>query len=66
MKSFIEIDQDNKGDYLKLLTVTAKLSKLFSDNSVPYIYTIELLKIFFVEVLMQIIFLGQIPLLMLV
>lgn len=38
MKSFAEIDQENKGDYLKLLSATAKLSKLFSESKVPYIY----------------------------
>jgi hypothetical protein len=38
MKSFVEIDQLNKGNYLKLLSVTAKLSKLFSESSIPYIY----------------------------
>lgn len=38
MKSFVEIDKKNNGNYLKLLSVTAKLSKLFSESSVPYIY----------------------------
>ncbi len=38
MKSFAEIDKQNNGNYLKLLSVTAKLSKLFSENSIPYIY----------------------------
>ena len=38
MKSFAEIDLENKGNYLKLLTVTAKLSKLFSESETPYLY----------------------------
>lgn len=38
MKSFVEIDNENNGNYLKLLSVTAKLSKLFSESSIPYIY----------------------------
>lgn len=38
MKSFAEIDQENNGDYIKLLSATAKLSKLFSESKVPYIY----------------------------
>ena len=38
MKSFAEIDQENNGNYLKLLSASAKLSKLFSESQVPYIY----------------------------
>lgn len=38
MKSFAEIDIENKGNYLKLLSATAKLSKLFSESQVPYLY----------------------------
>lgn len=38
MKSFAEIDIENNGNYLKLLSATAKLSKLFSESQVPYIY----------------------------
>lgn len=38
MKSFAEIDKINNGNYLKLLSITAKLSKLFSESSTPYIY----------------------------
>jgi hypothetical protein len=37
MKSFAELDQETNGDYLKLLAVTAKLSKLFSDKENPYV-----------------------------
>lgn len=37
MKSFAEIDIEQNGDYLKLLTVLSKLSKLFSENEIPYI-----------------------------
>lgn len=37
MKSFAEIDIDNNGDYLKLLSAVSKLSGLFSDSSVPLI-----------------------------
>lgn len=38
MKSFAEIDKDNNGNYLKLLSATAKLSRLFSESQVPYLY----------------------------
>ena len=38
MKSFAQIDKENKGDYLKLLAATAKLSRLFSESQIPYIY----------------------------
>ncbi len=38
MKSFAQIDKEKKGDYLKLLAATAKLSRLFSESQVPYIY----------------------------
>lgn len=38
MKSFAEIDIEQKGDYLKLLSATSQLSKLFSDSEVPYLY----------------------------
>lgn len=38
MKSFAEIDQENNGQYLKLLSATAKLSRLFSENQIPYLY----------------------------
>ena len=38
MKSFAEIDKENNGNYLKLLSATAKLSKLFSESQVPYLY----------------------------
>jgi len=37
MKSFVEIDQENKGDYLKLLSAVSKLSGLFSESSIPFI-----------------------------
>lgn len=37
MKSFAEIDIENNGDYLKLLSAVSKLSGLFSDNSIPLI-----------------------------
>ena len=37
MKSFAEIDIENKGNYLKLLSAVSKLSGLFSENSVPFI-----------------------------
>ena len=37
MKSFAEIDIENNGDYLKLLSAVSKLSGLFSDSSVPLI-----------------------------
>lgn len=37
MKTFVEIDIDNNGNYLKLLATVAKLSRLFSDSSVPFI-----------------------------
>lgn len=38
MKSFAEIDKENNGNYIKLLSATAKLSRLFSESQVPYIY----------------------------
>lgn len=37
MKSFAEIDQENKGNYLKLLSAVSKLSGLFSESSIPFI-----------------------------
>lgn len=37
MKSFAEIDIENKGNYLKLLSSVSKLSGLFSESSVPFI-----------------------------
>lgn len=37
MKSFAQIDLDNNGSYIKLLSAVAKLSGLFSESSVPYI-----------------------------
>jgi len=56
MKSFAEIDIENNGDYLKLLSAVSKLSGLFSESAVPFL-TIGLLKIYFVEVLKQKIYL---------
>ena len=38
MKSFAEIDIETNGNYLKLLSATAKLSRLFSESQVPYLY----------------------------
>ena len=37
MKSFAEIDQENNGNYLKLLSAVSKLSGLFSESSIPFI-----------------------------
>lgn len=37
MKTFVEIDQEDDGNYLKLLSAVSKLSGLFSENSIPYI-----------------------------
>jgi len=37
MKSFAEIDQDNNGNYLNLLSAISKLSGLFSESAVPFI-----------------------------
>jgi hypothetical protein len=37
MKSFAEIDIENKGNYLTLLSAVSKLSGLFSDSAVPFI-----------------------------
>ena len=37
MKSFAEIDRENNGDYVKLLTSVASLSALFSDSETPLI-----------------------------
>jgi len=38
MKTFAQIDIDNKGNYLKLLSVISKLSRLFSESQVPFLY----------------------------
>jgi len=37
LKTFIEIDAENKGSYLKLLLAVAKLSGLFSESVIPFI-----------------------------
>ncbi len=37
MKSFAELDQEQNGDYLKLLSATSQLSRLFSDSAIPYL-----------------------------
>lgn len=37
MKSFAEIDQENNGNYLKLLSAVSKLSGLFSESAIPFI-----------------------------
>ena len=37
MKSFAEIDIEQNGNYLKLLSAVSKLSGLFSESSVPFI-----------------------------
>lgn len=37
MKSFAEIDIDNNGNYLKLLSAVSKLSGLFSESAIPFI-----------------------------
>lgn len=37
MKTFVEIDQEGNGNYLKLLSAISKLSGLFSESSIPYI-----------------------------
>ncbi len=37
MKSFVAIDIENKGNYLKLLAAVSKLSRLFSESAVPFI-----------------------------
>jgi len=37
MKTFAELDIENNGDYLKLLSAVSKLSGLFSESSVPFI-----------------------------
>lgn len=37
MKSFVEIDIEKNGNYLKLLSAVSKLSGLFSESSVPFI-----------------------------
>jgi hypothetical protein len=37
MKSFAEIDIENKGNYLKLLSAVSKISGLFSESAVPFI-----------------------------
>lgn len=37
MKSFVEIDIENNGNYLKLLSAVSKLSGLFSESAIPFI-----------------------------
>lgn len=37
MKSFAEIDIENEGNYLKLLSAVSKISGLFSESAVPFI-----------------------------
>ena len=37
MKSFVDIDIENNGNYLSLLSAISKLSGLFSDSSIPFI-----------------------------
>ena len=37
MKSFAEIDQENNGNYLKLLSAISKFSGLFSESAIPFI-----------------------------
>jgi hypothetical protein len=37
MKTFAEIDIENGGSYLKTLSAVSKLSRLFSESSIPYI-----------------------------
>ena len=37
MKSFVEIDRENNGNYLKLLSALSKLSGLFSESAIPFI-----------------------------
>lgn len=37
MKTFAEIDIENNGNYIKLLSAVAKLSGLFSESSIPFI-----------------------------
>jgi len=37
MKSFVDIDFENNGEYLDLLSAMSKLSGLFSDSDTPYI-----------------------------
>lgn len=37
MKSFAEIDIENDGNYLKLLSAVSKLSGLFSESAIPFI-----------------------------
>ena len=37
MKTFAELDIENKGQYIQLLTAVAKLSGLFSESSIPFV-----------------------------
>ncbi|MGY0407424.1 MAG: hypothetical protein ACWIPJ_03570 [Polaribacter sp.] len=37
MKSFAEIDIENEGNYLNLLSAVSKISGLFSESAVPFI-----------------------------
>lgn len=37
MKSFVEIDKEKNGNYLKFLSAVSKLSGLFSESAIPFI-----------------------------
>ena len=37
MKSFVEINKENNGNYIKLLSAVSKLSSLFSTSTTPFI-----------------------------
>ena len=37
MKTFAEIDIENRGQYIKLLSAVEKLSGLFSESSIPFV-----------------------------
>lgn len=37
MKSFVEIDADTRGEYLRLLGAVSRLSGLFSESAVPFV-----------------------------
>ena len=51
MLNFFELDKKENKNYVKLMKIVAKLSRLYSDSDTPYIYIIELWKIYFAIVL---------------
>lgn len=60
MKTFAELDIENNGQYIKLLSAVAKLSGLFSESATPLVYY-RAVEIFFAKALKHRTCLVQIP-----